>query len=117
MTLADKEEANGEMQGCWGEAHYLGDRVVPWTGSEENTECPDKPQNTSASLPLPHPELLYLQPGAHVSLSQPGGGQQTLPSKTSTGRGPAPPSLLAGEHNGHLVFSEEGFRRVTHVLA
>lgn len=27
------------------------------------------------------------------------------------------PELVSGGHNGHLVFSEEGFRRVTHVLA
>lgn len=27
------------------------------------------------------------------------------------------PELVSGEHNGHLIFPEEGFRRVTHVLA
>lgn len=51
MTLAGKEEAHGEMQGCGGEAHYLGDRVDPWTVRAEKMECPDKSQTSSSSLP------------------------------------------------------------------
>lgn len=99
------------MRGCWG-------RLVTWETGRLPGLLAQKRWRGLADRRTPFlSSPLILSPpqwGRRVPLTRRRSAGPAM--KNKQGRGPAP-ELVSGKHSGRLVFSEEGFRRVTHVLA
>lgn len=66
-----------------------------------------------SSAAPPHLSSCHLQPWAHVCLLLYQEEVSRPAMKNKHGQRAPSPELVSGEHNGHLIFSEEGFRRVS----
>lgn len=91
--------------------------MVSWTVNTEEMERPGRSLSVSSSL---HPLVLsyWLDSPGHMCASCWTRRRSADPALENKHRQRAgSPELVSGEHNGHLIFSEAGFRRVTHVLA